>query len=220
MSITENLKQLKNTLPKDVILVAVSKFKPIADLQVAYQAGQRVFGESKIQEMTQKQEALPKDIQWHMIGHVQRNKVKYMAPYVSLIHGVDSLRLLEEIDKQALKNNRVIDCLLQVHIAQEETKFGFNPQEIFDLITNPSFSNLKNIKIKGLMGMASFTSDETQIKKEFQLLKHCYDRLKTKEHPLLSIEFLSMGMSDDYPIALACGSNMIRVGSKIFGNRG
>lgn len=220
MSITENLKQLKNTLPKDVILVAVSKFKPIADLQVAYQAGQRVFGESKIQEMTQKQEALPKDIQWHMIGHVQRNKVKYMAPYVSLIHGVDSLRLLEEINKQALKNNRVIDCLLQVHIAQEETKFGFNPQEIFDLITNPSFSNLKNIKIKGLMGMASFTSDETQIKKEFQLLKHCYDKLKTKEHPLLSIEFLSMGMSDDYPIALACGSNMIRVGSKIFGNRG
>ncbi|ATA92737.1 YggS family pyridoxal phosphate-dependent enzyme [Capnocytophaga canimorsus] len=220
MSITENLKQLKNTLPKDVILVAVSKFKPIADLQVAYQAGQRVFGESKIQEMTQKQEALPKDIQWHMIGHVQRNKVKYMAPYVSLIHGVDSLRLLEEIDKQAFKNQRIIDCLLQVHIAQEETKFGFNPQEIFDLITNPSFSNLKNIKIKGLMGMASFTSDETQIKKEFQLLKHCYDRLKTKEHPLLSIEFLSMGMSDDYPIALACGSNMIRVGSKIFGNRG
>ncbi|ATA76574.1 YggS family pyridoxal phosphate-dependent enzyme [Capnocytophaga canimorsus] len=220
MSITENLKQLKNTLPNDVILVAVSKFKPIADLQVAYQAGQRVFGESKIQEMTQKQEALPKDIQWHMIGHVQRNKVKYMAPYVSLIHGVDSLRLLEEINKQALKNNRVIDCLLQVHIAQEETKFGFNPQEIFDLITNPSFSNLKNIKIKGLMGMASFTSDETQIKKEFQLLKHCYDKLKTKEHPLLSIEFLSMGMSDDYPIALACGSNMIRVGSKIFGNRG
>ncbi|AEK23556.1 YggS family pyridoxal phosphate-dependent enzyme [Capnocytophaga canimorsus] len=220
MSITENLKQLKNTLPKDVILIAVSKFKPIADLQVAYQAGQRVFGESKIQEMTQKQEALPKDIQWHMIGHVQRNKVKYMAPYVSLIHGVDSLRLLEEIDKQAFKNQRIIDCLLQVHIAQEETKFGFNPQEIFDLITNPSFSNLKNIKIKGLMGMASFTSDETQIKKEFQLLKHCYDRLKTKEHPLLSIEFLSMGMSDDYPIALACGSNMIRVGSKIFGNRG
>ncbi|MFK8273075.1 YggS family pyridoxal phosphate-dependent enzyme [Capnocytophaga canimorsus] len=220
MSITENLKQLKNTLPKDVILVAVSKFKPIADLQVAYQAGQRVFGESKIQEMTQKQEVLPKDIQWHMIGHVQRNKVKYMAPYVNLIHGVDSLRLLEEIDKQAFKNQRIIDCLLQVHIAQEETKFGFNPQEIFDLITNPSFSNLKNIKIKGLMGMASFTSDETQIKKEFQLLKHCYDRLKTKEHPLLSIEFLSMGMSDDYPIALACGSNMIRVGSKIFGNRG
>ncbi|MFK8279398.1 YggS family pyridoxal phosphate-dependent enzyme [Capnocytophaga canimorsus] len=220
MSITENLKQLKNTLPKHVILVAVSKFKPIADLQVAYQAGQRVFGESKIQEMTQKQEALPKDIQWHMIGHVQRNKVKYMAPYVSLIHGVDSLRLLEEIDKQAFKNQRIIDCLLQVHIAQEETKFGFNPQEIFDLITNPSFSNLKNIKIKGLMGMASFTSDETQIKKEFQLLKHCYDKLKTKEHPLLSIEFLSMGMSDDYPIALACGSNMIRVGSKIFGNRG
>ncbi|MFK8289592.1 YggS family pyridoxal phosphate-dependent enzyme [Capnocytophaga canimorsus] len=220
MSITENLKQLKNTLPNDVILVAVSKFKPIADLQVAYQAGQRVFGESKIQEMTQKQEALPKDIQWHMIGHVQRNKVKYMAPYVSLIHGVDSLRLLEEIDKQAFKNQRIIDCLLQVHIAQEETKFGFNPQEIFDLITNPSFSNLKNIKIKGLMGMASFTSDETQIKKEFQLLKHCYDKLKTKEHPLLSIEFLSMGMSDDYPIALACGSNMIRVGSKIFGNRG
>ncbi|MFJ1433862.1 YggS family pyridoxal phosphate-dependent enzyme [Capnocytophaga canimorsus] len=220
MSITENLKQLKNTLPKDVILVAVSKFKPIADLQVAYQAGQRVFGESKIQEMTQKQEALPKDIQWHMIGHVQRNKVKYMAPYVNLIHGVDSLRLLEEIDKQAFKNQRIIDCLLQVHIAQEETKFGFNPQEIFDLITNPSFSNLKNIKIKGLMGMASFTSDETQIKKEFQLLKHCYDKLKTKEHPLLSIEFLSMGMSDDYPIALASGSNMIRVGSKIFGNRG
>ncbi|CEN44469.1 conserved hypothetical protein [Capnocytophaga canimorsus] len=156
MSITENLKQLKNTLPKDVILIAVSKFKPIADLQVAYQAGQRVFGESKIQEMTQKQEALPKDIQWHMIGHVQRNKVKYMAPYVSLIHGVDSLRLLEEIDKQAFKNQRIIDCLLQVHIAQEETKFGFNPQEIFDLITNPSFSNLKNIKIKGLMGMAKF----------------------------------------------------------------
>lgn len=219
MSIAQNLIQLKSFLPENVVLVAVSKFKPIADLHTAYKAGQRIFGESKIQEMTQKQKALPQDIQWHMIGHVQRNKVKYMAPYVKLIHGVDSLRLLEEIDKQALKNHRVIDCLLQVHIAQEESKFGFTPQEISELIENPNFNSLKNIQIKGLMGMASFTSNSTQIRKEFEQLKAYYDFLKTKQHPLLNMEYLSMGMSDDYPIALACGSNMIRVGSKIFGSR-
>lgn len=219
MNIAENLKGLQQSIPEWVTLVAVSKFKPIEDLQIAYDAGQRIFGESKIQEMTQKEALMPKDVQWHFIGHVQRNKVKYMAPYVSLIHGVDSLKLLEEINKQALKHNRIIDCLLQIHIAQEESKFGFDPQEIFNLLKNPTFDKLQNIRIKGIMGMATFTEDKKQIASEFQSLKSIFDVLKNKQHPLLNVEILSMGMSDDYPIAIECGSTMIRVGSKIFGSR-
>lgn len=217
--IAQNLRQVKATLPDNVTLVAVSKFKPIEDIQEAYDAGQRIFGESKIQEMTDKQQVLPKDIQWHMIGHVQRNKVKYMAPYVSLIHGVDSLRLLQEIDKQALKNNRSINCLLQVHIANEESKFGFDKEEIINIIQEPLFNQLANICIKGVMGMATFTNDKTQIKTEFQTLKNVFDVLKVQQHRLFDIQILSMGMSDDHSIAIECGSTMVRIGSKIFGNR-
>lgn len=217
--IAQNLRQVKATLPDNVTLVAVSKFKPIEDIQEAYDAGQRIFGESKIQEMTDKQQVLPKDIQWHMIGHVQRNKVKYMAPYVSLIHGVDSLRLLQEIDKQALKNNRSINCLLQVHIANEESKFGFDKEEIINIIQEPLFNQLANICIKGVMGMATFTNDKTQIKTEFQTLKNVFDVLKMQQHRLFDIQILSMGMSDDHNIAIECGSTMVRIGSKIFGNR-
>lgn len=217
--IAQNLRQVKTSLPDNVTLVAVSKFKPIEDIQEAYDAGQRIFGESKIQEMTDKQQVLPKDIQWHMIGHVQRNKVKYMAPYVSLIHGVDSLRLLQEIDKQALKNNRSINCLLQVHIANEESKFGFDKEEIINIIQEPLFNQLTNICIKGVMGMATFTDDKTQIKTEFQTLKNIFDILKMQQHRLFDIQILSMGMSDDHNIAIECGSTMVRIGSKIFGNR-
>ncbi|MFS4468172.1 YggS family pyridoxal phosphate-dependent enzyme [Maribacter sp. 2210JD10-5] len=216
MSITANLKSIQTTIPENVTLVAVSKTKPISDLEEAYYAGQRVFGENKIQEMTQKWEEMPKDIQWHMIGHVQRNKVKYMAAYVSLIHGVDSLKLLKEINKQAKKKKRIISCLLQVHIAEEESKFGFDETELFDLIKNPEFLQLENVQIKGLMGMATFTKDMNQVRKEFISLKKQYDRLKTV---LEGIEILSMGMSGDYKIAIEEGSTMVRIGSSIFGAR-
>ncbi len=216
MSIKENLKKIIATLPEGVTLVAVSKTKPIETIMEAYNAGQRVFGENKIQEMTQKWEQLPKDIEWHMIGHVQRNKVKYMAQYVSLIHGVDSLKLLKEIDKQAQKHNRVIDCLLQMHIAKEETKFGLNPKELEELISSNEFRTLKNIKIKGLMGMATFTENTLLIKGEFQDLKTTFEKLRKK---LDGIEILSMGMSGDYSIAIAEGSTMVRIGSSIFGER-
>lgn len=219
MPIAENLRSVLDTLPKNVTLVAVSKYKSAADIRDAYNAGQRVFGESKIQEMTEKQAVLPEDIQWHMIGHVQRNKVKYMASYVSLIHGVDSFRLLKEIDKQAQKNNRIIDCLLQVHIAEENTKFGFDKNEILELIKSDEFLNLGNIRIKGLMGMATFTDNQHQIRKEFSTLKQLFDELQSEHHPLLHIEILSMGMSNDYPSAIEQGSNMVRIGSKIFGQR-
>jgi pyridoxal phosphate enzyme (YggS family) len=219
MSIKENLLKIKSSLPEHVTLVAVSKTKPVADLMEAYNAGQLVFGENKIQEMTEKWEQMPKDIQWHMIGHIQTNKVKFMAPYVSLIHGVDSLKLLEEINKQALKNNRIIDCLLQIHIAEEETKFGLDEQELNDLLTSESFKNLNNIKIVGLMGMATFTENQNQIKKEFEHLKSIFDnyqQLKTKN---CQLKTLSMGMSGDYKLAIACGSTMVRIGSSIFGVR-
>ncbi len=216
MSIQENLIQIKSSLPSNVRLVAVSKTKPVSDLMQAYEAGQRVFGENKIQEMTEKWEQMPKDIQWHMIGHIQSNKVKYMAPYVSLIHGVDSLKLLEEINKQAQKNNRVIDCLLQIHIAEEETKFGLNEGELNELLQSEIFKNLKNIKVIGLMGMATFTENQTQIKKEFQHLKTIFDTFKI-QHSRFTI--LSMGMSGDYQLAIECGSTMVRIGSSIFGGR-
>ena len=219
MSIRENLLKIKATLPSHVTLVAVSKTKPVSDLMQAYEAGQRVFGENKIQEMTEKWQQMPKDIQWHMIGHIQSNKVKYMAPYVSLIHGVDSLKLLEEINKQAQKNNRIIDCLLQLHIAEEETKFGLNEEELSELLQSEIFENLKNIKIVGLMGMATFTENQTQIKKEFNHLKTIFDNNQqpTTHNPHLTI--LSMGMSGDYQLAIECGSTMVRIGSSIFGGR-
>lgn len=216
MSIQKQLLSILEDLPKHVHLVAVSKTKPNADLEEAYAAGQRIFGENKIQEMTQKWETLPKDIQWHMIGNVQTNKVKYMAPYVSLIHGVDRYKLLKEINKQAAKSDRVIDCLLQMHIAQEDTKFGFNKEELEDIVTDLKANPLPHIRIKGLMGMATFTDSQEQIRSEFKTLKQQFDWLKT-EHP--EANELSMGMSGDYVLAIEEGSTMIRVGSKIFGSR-
>ncbi|KQS53640.1 MAG: YggS family pyridoxal phosphate-dependent enzyme [Flavobacterium lindanitolerans] len=220
MSIKNNLLEIKATLPDNVTLVAVSKTKPVSDLMEAYEAGQRVFGENKIQEMAEKFEQMPKDIEWHMIGHVQTNKVKFMASFVSLVHGVDSLRLLEEINKQALKNNRVIDCLLQVHIAEEETKFGLSESELNELLQSESFSQLKNIKIKGLMGMATFTDNQNQIEKEFKHLKSVFDRLsQTQKTDNYEMKILSMGMSGDYQLAIECGSTMVRIGSSIFGTR-
>ena len=214
MSIAENTTTLVQEIPQHVQLVAVSKTKTNEEIMQAYDAGQRVFGENKIQDMTRKQEELPKDIQWHMIGHVQSNKVKYMAPYVDLIHGVDSTKLLKEINKQATKNNRIIPCLLQIHIAQEDNKFGFSAQECQQAIEMSK--EFPHIHIKGLMGMASYTEDQKQIAQEFAGLKNLYDQLIQQNHRL---ETLSMGMSGDYPLAIAQGSNMIRVGSKIFGPR-
>lgn len=220
MSIKNNLLEIKTALPDNVTLVAVSKTKPVSDLMEAYEAGQRVFGENKIQEMAEKFEQMPKDIEWHMIGHVQTNKVKFMASFVSLVHGVDSSRLLEEINKQALKNNRVIDCLLQVHIAEEETKFGLNESELNELLQSDTLAQLKNIKIKGLMGMATFTNDQNQIQKEFNHLKSIFDRLaQSQKSDNCEMEILSMGMSGDYQLAIDCGSTMVRIGSSIFGTR-
>lgn len=221
MSIQSNLENIKSLLPENVTLVAVSKTKPVADLMEAYNAGQRIFGENKIQEMTEKWETMPKDIQWHMIGHVQTNKVKLMAEYVSLIHGVDSLKLLQEINKQAQKHHRVIDCLLQMHIAEEETKFGLDEKElheIFDYIQNNAES-MKNIRILGLMGMATFTDNQEQIKKEFTHLKSIFDTHQNLKSEICNLQSLSMGMSGDYKLAIDCGSTMIRVGSSIFGGR-
>ena len=216
MSIKDNLRQIKQSLPSQVTLVAVSKTKPVVDLMQAYDAGERIFGENKIQEMTDKYEQMPKDIAWHMIGHVQTNKVKLMAPYVSLIHGVDSLKLLEEINKQALKNNRIIDCLLQMHIAEEETKFGLNQAELTELLQSDTIKNLKNVNVIGLMGMATFTENQSQIRKEFQHLKSIFDQSKIYNP---KSEILSMGMSGDYQLAIEYGSTMVRIGSSIFGTR-
>jgi len=216
MSIAENLKVIKQSIPKEVTLVAVSKTKPIADLMEAYEAGQRIFGENKIQEMTQKWEALPKDIEWHMIGHVQTNKVKYMAEYVTLVHGVDSFKLLKEINKQAKKHHRTINCLLQVHIAEEETKFGLDKTELLELLNSDEFNALKNIKVIGLMGMATFTDNEVQVRKEFKALYALFKDAKTIVNTL---DTVSMGMSGDYKIAIEEGSTMVRIGSSIFGSR-
>ena len=217
MSIASNLNTIKATLPEQVTLVAVSKTKPVSDLLQAYEAGQRIFGENKIQEMTEKWEQMPKDIQWHMIGHVQSNKVKFMAPYVTLIHGVDSLKLLQEINKQALKNKRIIDCLLQIYIAEEESKFGLDENELNELLTSPEFKELKNIRILGLMGMATFTEDQNQIKKEFTHLKSIFDSIQKLQ--IVDLKTISMGMSGDYQLAIECGSTMVRIGSSIFGGR-
>jgi len=217
MSIQSNLNTIKATLPEHVTLVAVSKTKPVSDLMQAHEAGQRIFGENKIQEMTEKWEQMPKDIQWHMIGHVQSNKVKFMAPYVTLIHGVDSLKLLQEINKQALKNNRIIDCLLQIYIAEEESKFGLDENELNELLTSTEFKELKNIRILGLMGMATFTEDQNQIKKEFTHLKSIFDSIQKLQ--IVDLKTISMGMSGDYQLAIECGSTMVRIGSSIFGGR-
>ena len=216
MSIKINLSEIQSQLPSHVSLVAVSKTKPVEDLMEAYDFGQRIFGENKIQEMADKHQQMPKDIQWHMIGNVQRNKVKYMAAFVDLIHGVDSEKLLKEINKQAEKHQRTINCLLQLKIAQEDTKFGMSAEAADTLLNSDHLKNLKHIAIVGLMGMASFTEETAQIKKEFNTLKTTFDRLKTT-HPKL--EILSMGMSGDFPLAIDCGSTMIRVGSRIFGAR-
>ena len=219
MSIAQNLLNILASLPQNVTLVAVSKTKPIPDLMQAYEAGQRIFGENKIQEMAEKWEQMPKDIQWHMIGHVQTNKVKYMAPFVSLIHGVESLKLLQEINKQALKNNRVIDCLLQIYIAKEDTKFGLDRAELDEILASNEFLLLKNIRVVGLMGMATFTDNNDQIKSEFNYLKSIFDKTKKLKIENCQLEIISMGMSGDYQLAIECGSTMVRIGSSIFGER-
>ena len=221
MSIQNNLRSIQASLPEKVTLVAVSKTKPISDLMEAYEAGQRIFGENKIQEMTEKWEAMPKDIQWHMIGHVQTNKVKYMAPFVSLIHGVDSLKLLQEINKQAQKNSRIIDCLLQIYIAEEESKFGLDEEEletIFEFIQEEK-NEMNHIRIVGLMGMATFTNNPAQVEKEFSRLKTIFDSYSNLNTRNCQLNTLSMGMSGDYQLAIKCGSTMVRIGSSIFGGR-
>jgi len=218
--IAQNLARIKATIPSQVCLVAVSKTKPVIDLQEAYDAGQRHFGENKVQELCDKYEVLPKDICWHLIGHLQTNKVKYIASFVHLIHSVDSLKLLAEIDKQAQKNKRVIDVLLQFHIAQEETKFGLNLFEANELLFSSEFKSFKNIRVVGVMGMASFTEDVSIVHKEFASLKHIFEELKNsffKEDT--SFKEISMGMSGDYELAIEEGSTIVRVGSSIFGGR-
>lgn len=216
MSIKQNLQNIKSSLAEQVTLVAVSKTKPISDLMEAYDAGQRIFGENKVQEMVEKYPEMPKDVEWHMIGNLQRNKVKYMAEFVSLIHGVDSLRLLKEINKQAKLHNRIINCLLQIKIAEEDSKFGMSAPDATALLQSDALSELPNIKIVGLMGMATFTDDRSQIEKEFKFLKEKFDEF-IPFHSKLKI--LSMGMSGDFQLAIDCGSTMIRVGSSIFGER-
>jgi len=216
MSISENIKKYQGSLPKNITLVAVSKTKPVSSLLQAYDAGQRVFGENKIQEMASKWEEMPKDIQWHMIGHVQTNKVKYMAPFVDLIHTVDSLKLLREINKQAAKHDRVINCLLQIKIAEEEHKFGLDHQDALQLLAKDIQATLPHVSIVGLMGMASFTENKTQIETEFKKLSTLHQNF-VKQHPQLTV--LSMGMSSDYTLALDHGSTMVRIGSSIFGAR-
>lgn len=218
--IQEEIKRIQAELPESVRLVAVSKYHPIEALQEAYEGGQRVFGESKVQEMTQKHEALPKDIEWHFIGHLQTNKIKYMAPYVALIHGVDSYKLLAEINKQALKLGRIIPCLLQIHIAQEETKFGFSTDECRAMLKAGEWKTLNNVRIAGVMGMATNTEDEKQIAREFGILADFFhDMKKTYFQDSNDFKEISMGMSDDYPLAIEKGSTLIRIGSRIFGER-
>jgi pyridoxal phosphate enzyme (YggS family) len=240
MSVAENIKKIQSEIGDAVTLVAVSKTKPAELILEAYNAGQRDFGENYIQELVSKYESLPKDIRWHMIGHVQSNKVKYIAPFVHLIHGVDSLKLLREINKQAEKNKRVIQCLLQVHIAQEETKFGFDADEIIEFMKGEEWKTLKNVSIRGLMTMGSNTNDMQQVEKEFREVKELMEKLNVEmtsekslsntpgvlhQDPLqpqtlnFKLQTLSMGMSGDYALAIKCGSNMVRVGSLIFGER-
>ena len=221
MSIADNIKALKReTELNSVTLVVVSKTKPVEDIQQAYDAGQRIFGENQVQELVEKYEALPKDIEWHLIGHLQTNKVKYIAPFISMIHSVDSIKLLQEINKQAQKNKRVIDCLLQIYIADEETKYGLNFDEAIDLLRSDELTELKNIRIRGLMGIATNTDNQKQIKDEFYELDTFFDGIKQsffrKDD---SFDELSMGMSSDYQLAMEMGSTMVRIGSTVFGQR-
>ncbi|MGE5394642.1 MAG: YggS family pyridoxal phosphate-dependent enzyme [Candidatus Saccharibacteria bacterium] len=220
MSIAENIDRIKSTLPAQVTLVAVSKTKPAEDILEAYQHGQKVFGENKVQEMVGKYEILPKDIEWHFIGHLQTNKIKYMASFVHLIHGVDSFKLLKSIDSEARKAGRIISCLLQFHIAEEETKFGLSKEEAFEMLNSEAFQSLTNVAICGVMGMATFTDNEQQIRKEFATLKSYFEILK-KEYFAQNPAFkeISMGMSGDYLLAIEEGSTMVRIGSSIFGER-
>jgi len=220
MSVKSNLAEIRKHIPSNVKLVCVSKFHPESAIQEAYDCGERIFGESRVQELTDKQRVLATDIDWHFIGHLQSNKIKYIVPFVSLIHGVDSLKLLTEINRQAEKANRVVHCLLQVHIAEEETKFGFSSDELHEIFSNNELNALNNVEIDGLMGMATFTDDETQIRKEFRSLKALQYQLKAayfEDKPYF--RELSMGMSDDYRIAIEEGSTMVRIGSLIFGAR-
>ena len=219
MSIKENLFHIKSTLPENVTLIAVTKTHPPEKLMEVYNAGHHIFGENKVQEMADKQEQLPKDIEWHLIGHLQTNKVKYIAPFVALIHSVDSLKLLEEINRQAKKNNRIINCLLQICIANEDTKFGLSFTEAEALFNSEAFRGLQNIKVVGFMGMATNTDDQEQISTEFGSLKQFYDRQLEHSAFNLQLSVLSMGMSSDYPLAIKAGSNAVRVGSAIFGER-
>ncbi|NJW51448.1 YggS family pyridoxal phosphate-dependent enzyme [Salinimicrobium oceani] len=216
MNVADNLKKIKSEIPEEVSLVAISKTKPENDILEAYNTGHRIFGENKIQEMTTKWENLPKDIEWHMVGHVQRNKVKYMAEYVTLIHAVDSLKLLREIDKQAEKFGRNIDCLLQIKIAEEDSKFGINVAEAKGILESEAYSKMAHVKVVGLMGMATLTDNTDKIKEEFSFLKSTFEEFRSRYN---SFTTLSMGMSGDYKIAIECGSSMIRVGSSIFGER-
>ena len=216
MSIKSNLEKIYLKIPSKVALVAVSKTKPLGDILEAYNSGQRIFGDNKIKELVEKHVQLPKDIEWHMIGHVQRNKVKYMAPFVSLIHSIDSLKLIREVNKQGKINNRIINCLLQIKIATEQSKFGFTENEVFEFLNSEECKSLKNIKIVGLMGMATFTNDQNIINQEFRLLKTFFDKVNASKN---QINILSMGMSGDYEIAIREGSTMIRLGSSIFGKR-
>jgi pyridoxal phosphate enzyme (YggS family) len=218
-AIAQNIQQIEDQLQQKARLIAVTKTKPVEMLEETYQAGVRRFGENKVQEMTAKYEVLPKDIEWHMIGHLQSNKVKYMAPYVSMIHSVDNFKLLKEINKEALKNNRVIDCLLQIFIAEEETKFGLSDEEAREILESKELTSLKNIKIAGLMGMASNTDDMDKVRMEFRHLKTLFETFKSYEKENVKMQELSMGMSGDFQLAVEEGSTLVRVGSAIFGSR-
>ena len=220
MSIRSNLATLLADIPRECTLIAVTKTQPVENIMEAYESGHKVFGENKVQELVSKYESLPKDISWHLIGHLQTNKVKNAAPFVTLIHSVDSVRLLDEIGKQASKNNRVISCLLQVHIAEEETKFGFSQQEVLDFVSSSAGANLDHVKVTGLMGMATFSDNQAQVRKEFRSLKKLFEKLRSGTLPsAIRMEQLSMGMSGDYKIAIEEGSTMVRVGTAIFGER-
>ena len=220
MTVESNLAELRKNIPAACTLIAVSKTHPPEKIREAYACGHRDFGENRAQELATKYASLPKDIRWHMIGHLQTNKVKYIAPFVSLIHSVDTLRLLEEINRQGLKFQRLIPCLLQIHIAREETKFGFSAEEVMDLFSSAALNNLKNIHVKGLMGMATFTENSQQVRAEFRHLKNLFENLKNHQRPAgVTMEVLSMGMSNDYAIAIEEGSTMIRIGTAIFGHR-
>ncbi len=220
INLVENIKHLKTELSEDVKLIAVSKTKSVSDIRALYDSGHRVFGENKVQELVYKAGELPEDVEWHMIGHLQSNKVKYIAPFVHLIHAVDSLKLLKVIDNEGRKLSRIIDCLLQVHIAEEENKFGFSDEELHNLFSTVKHSTLTNIRLCGLMGMATFTRDESQVRKEFRHLKQLFDQIQSAWFTdKLHFKWISMGMSNDYQLAVEEGSNMLRIGSLIFGER-